>query len=166
MDGQSLLNPNLGLVFWMLFVFGLLLLILRRFAWKPIMAAIRQREDKIEDALNLAETTRAEMEQLHYDNKVLYNQAKEERDEILKEARAIKDSIIDEARLKADQEADRIIVAAKESIHFEKMAAITELKNEIAKLSVEIAEKVLEQELSAPGKHKELIDREMRNIRF
>lgn len=156
----------MGLVFWMILVFGLLVLVLRRFAWRPILSAIKKREEKIEDALNLAEKTRAEMEQLHYDNKVLYNQAKEERDEILKEARAIKDSIIEEAKVRADQEADRIIMAAKESIHFEKMAAITELKNEIAKLSIDIAEKVLEKELSAKDKHKELIDREMEGIHF
>ncbi len=163
---MDLLNPNLGLVFWMLLVFGLLLLVLRKFAWKPILSAIRKREKTIEDALQIAEKTRAEMEQLHYDNKVLYNQAKEERDEILREARAIKDSIIEEARLKADQEAERIIIAAKESIHYEKLAAITELKNQLAKMSIDIAEKVLEAELSTPDKHKSLIDKEMMNLTF
>lgn len=156
----------MGLVFWMILVFGLLVLVLRRFAWNPILSALKKREEKIEDALNLAEKTRAEMEQLHFDNKVLYNQAKEERDEILKEARAIKGSIIEEARARADQEADRIIMAAKESIHFEKMAAITELKNEVAKLSIDIAEKILEKELSANNKHKDLIEKEMANIHF
>jgi F-type H+-transporting ATPase subunit b len=158
---MELLNPNMGLVFWMLLVFGMLLLVLRKFAWKPILGAIRKREQKIEDALHIAEKTRAEMEQLHYDNKVLFNQAKEERDEILREARAIKDAIIDEARLKADQEAERIIVAAKESIHYEKLSAITELKNQLAKMSIDIAEKVLEHELSDPAKQKALIDHEM-----
>jgi F-type H+-transporting ATPase subunit b len=163
---MELLNPNMGLVFWMLLVFAMLVLVLRRFAWKPILSAIRKREQKIEDALHIAEKTRAEMEQLHYDNKVLYNQAKEERDEVLREARAIKDAIIDEARTKAEQEAERIIMAAKESIHYEKLAAITELKNQLAKMSIDIAEKVLEHELSDPAKQKELIDREMAGFHF
>lgn len=163
---MELLNPNLGLVFWMLLVFGLLVVALRRFAWKPILSAIRKREQHIEDALHLAEKTRAEMEQLHYDNKVLYHQAKEERDEILKEARAIKEGIIEESKLKAEQEADRIIVAARESIHYEKMAAITELKNQLAKMAIDIAEKVLEKELSSLEKHKALIDKEMADFHF
>lgn len=163
---MDLLNPNLGLVFWMLLTFSMLLLVLRRFAWKPILGAIHAREQKIEQALHLAESTRAEMAQLQYDNKVLYNQAKEERDDILREARAIKESIIEEARLKADQEADRIVMAAKERIHFEQMAAIVELKNQLAKMSIEIAEKVLEQELSDPEKHTVLIDREMAHLQL
>lgn len=163
---MELLTPNWGLVFWMLITFSLLLLVLRRFAWRPILGAIKQREHKIEEALNLAEQTRAEMEQLQFDNKVLYEQAKEERDTILKEARAIKDAIIDEARLRASQEADRMIAAARENIHFEKLAAITELKNELAKMSIQIAEKVLEQELTDPKKHQALIEREMAGMQF
>jgi F-type H+-transporting ATPase subunit b len=163
---MELLTPNWGLVFWMLITFSLLMLVLRRFAWRPILGAIKQREHKIEEALHLAERTRAEMAQLQFDNKVLFEQAKVERDAILKEARAIKESIIDEARLRASQEAERIIVSARESIHFEKMAALTELKNELAKMSVDIAEKVLVQELSDPAKHKALIEREMVNIHF
>jgi len=163
---MELLTPNWGLVFWMLITFSLLMLVLRRFAWRPILGAIKQREHKIEEALHLAERTRAEMAQLQFDNKVLFEEAKVERDAILKEARAIKESIIDEARLRASQEAERIIVSARESIHFEKMAALTELKNELAKMSVSIAEKVLVQELSDPAKHKALIEREMMNIHF
>jgi F-type H+-transporting ATPase subunit b len=163
---MELLTPNWGLVFWMLITFSLLMLVLRRFAWRPILGAIKQREHKIEEALHLAERTRAEMAQLQFDNKVLFEQAKVERDAILKEARAIKESIIDEARLRASQEAERIIVSARESIHFEKMAALTELKNELAKMSVDIAEKVLVQELSDPAKHKALIEHEMVNIHF
>lgn len=163
---MELLNPNVGLIFWMLLVFGLLFLVLRRFAWKPILGAIHKREQHIEEALHLAEKTRAEMEQLHYDNKVLYNQAREERDEILKEARAIKESIIDESKKKAEIEADRIIMAARESIHYEKMAAITELKNQLAQMAIDIAEKVLERELSSPDKHKDVIEKEMADLHF
>lgn len=163
---MELLNPNVGLIFWMLLVFGLLFLVLRKFAWKPILGAIHKREQHIEEALHLAEKTRAEMEQLHFDNKVLYNQAREERDEILKEARAIKESIIDESKKKAEIEADRIIMAARESIHFEKMAAITELKNQLAQMAIDIAEKVLERELSSPDKHKDVIEKEMADLHF
>ncbi|HRZ41733.1 MAG TPA: F0F1 ATP synthase subunit B [Bacteroidales bacterium] len=163
---MELLNPNVGLIFWMLLVFGLLFLVLRRFAWKPILGAIHKREKHIEEALHLAEKTRAEMEQLHYDNKVLYNQAREERDEILKEARAIKESIIEESKKKAETEADRILMAARESIDFEKMAAITELKNQLAQMAIDIAEKVLERELSTPDKHKDVIEKEMADLHF
>ena len=163
---MELLTPNWGLVFWMLITFSLLLMVLRRYAWRPILGAIKQRENKIEEALHLAEHTRAEMEQLKFDNKVLFEQAKEERMAILREARTLKESIIDEARVRASEEADRIIVAARESIHFEKLAAVTELKNELAKMSVDIAEKVLAQELTDPAKHRALIEREMANIHF
>jgi F-type H+-transporting ATPase subunit b len=163
---MELLTPGQGLVFWMVLVFLMLLLILKRFAWGPILKAIRQREDKIEHALHLAEITRSEMAQLQYDNKVLHEKATQERDAILLDARNIKESIIEEARMKAAEEAERIIASAKESIHYEKMAAITDLKNEVAKLSVEIAEKVLAEELSAPGKHEQLIQREIANLAF
>jgi F-type H+-transporting ATPase subunit b len=163
---MELLNPGQGLIFWMVLVFLLLLVLLKRFAWGPILKAIKQRENKIEQALHLAETTRTEMAQLQYDNKVLHEQATQERDAILLEARNIKESIIEEARLKAAEEAERIISSAKESIHYEKMAAITDLKNELAKLSVQIAEKVLREELSHPGKHSRLIEREVEQIRF
>lgn len=166
MADMALLNPNLGLVFWMVLVFGLLLLLLRKFAWKPILQAIRNREDKIEEALHLAEKTQSEMEQLKFDNQKLFQEAKEERDRLLLEARAIKDTIINDAKLKAEEEYDRIITSAKESIHYEKMAAITELKNQMAKISIEIAEKVLAQELAEPGRHKDLIEREMVNLQF
>jgi len=163
---MELLNPGQGLVFWMVLVFFMLLVLLKRFAWGPILKAIKQRENKIEQALHLAETTRHEMAQLQYDNKVLHEQATLERDAILLEARNIKESIIEEARLKAAEEAERIISAAKESIHYEKMAAITDLKNELAKLSVQIAEKVLREELSHPDKHSRLIAREVEQVRF
>lgn len=160
------LSPSIGLALWMIFVFGMLFLVLRLFAWKPILSAIKKREQKIEDALLIAEKTRKEMEQLQFDNKVLYEEAKAERDEMLREARAIKETMIEEARLKADIEADRIIQAAKESIHFEKLAAITDLKNQLAKMSIDIAEKVLEKELSDPKKHNELIQREMEKLQI
>ncbi len=163
---MELLNPGQGLVFWMVLTFGLLLFLLRRFAWKPILRAIKQREERIEDALKLTEVTRAEMEQLQFDNKVLFNQAKEERDAILREARSLKESIIEEARIRAGEEAERIIASAKDSIHFEKLAAITELKNQLAQMSIDIAEKVLEHELSDPEKQRALIEREMVNIHF
>ncbi len=163
---MDLLNPSQGLIFWMVLVFLLLLVILRRFAWKPILNAIKQRENKIEHALQLAEITRAEMAQLQFDNKVMHEKAVRERDAMLLEARNIKESILEEARLKAAEEAEKIIATAKDSIHYEKMAAITDLKNELAKLSVDIAEKVLQAELSDPDKHRMLVEREVERVRF
>ena len=109
---------------------------------------------------------RGEMAQLQVDNQKLFQEAKEERDRILLEARSIKEKIISEAKLKAEEEYERIITSAKESIHYEKMAALTELKNQMAKISIEIAEKVLTRELAEPGKHKDLIEKEMLNLHF
>jgi F-type H+-transporting ATPase subunit b len=163
---MDLITPNLGLVFWMTLSFLILLFILTKFAWKPVIKSLKQREEKISDALSLAEKTKEEMKQLKFSNEQLLKEAKEERDAILREARKIRESIIDEARDKANIEANRIVENARESIHFEKMAAITELKNQIAVLSIEIAEKILNEELSRDGKQKQLIDKLLGDVNF
>ena len=163
---MELVKPEIGLVFWMLLAFLLLLFVLRKFAWTPIMEMLRQREDTIEEALNSANKAREEMQQLQFSNEQLLHQAKEERDAILREARKIKDSIIEESKIKAKEEAQRIVDAAKESIQYEKLSAMTELKNQIALLSIEIAEKVLVHELSEPEKQKALIGQLMNDIKL
>ncbi len=163
---MELVTPNLGLIFWMTLSFLILVWILGKFAWKPVMKGLQAREQRIEDALTQAEKAREEMKQLKFSNEQLLKEAKDQRDEILREARKVKESIIEEAREKANAEANRILENTRESIHFEKMAAITELKNEIATLSVEIAEKVLVSELSDKGKQKQLIDRLLGDVNF
>ncbi len=163
---MELVKPEIGLVFWMLLAFLLLLFLLRKFAWVPIMNMLHQREDTIDEALNSAKKAREEMQQLQFSNEQLLHQAKEERDAILREARKIKDSIIEESKIKAKEEAQRIVDAAKESIQFEKLSAMTDLKNQIAQLSIEIAEKVLVHELSEPEKQKALIEQLMKDVKL
>lgn len=154
---MELVKPELGLVFWMLVTFLTVLFLLKKFAWAPILKMIGDREKSIEDALKSAEKAREEMKSLQADNTRILNEAKAERDVLLKEAREMKDSIISEAKTKATQETERMLAVARENIQNEKMAAITELKNQVAILSLEIAEKILKEELSTPEKQKTLV---------
>jgi F-type H+-transporting ATPase subunit b len=163
---MNLITPDLGLVFWMTLCFLVLLFVLIKFAWKPVMKSLKERETRIEDALEQAGKAREEMKELKFSNEQLLKEAKEERDGILRDARKIRESIIEEARDKAGAEANRIIEGARENIHFEKMAALTELKNQIAILSIQIAEKVLNEELSKDEKQKQLIDKLLKEVNF
>jgi len=163
---MELVNPGIGPIFWMTLSFALLLWILAKFAWKPIMKALSERESSIEEALNAAKTAKEEMEQLKFSNEELLREAKEERDEILKGARKIKENIIDEAKDKAKVEAEKIVESAKESIQYEKLAALTELKNQLGSLSIEIAEKILKEELSGTEKQKDLIRKLIDDVNF
>jgi F-type H+-transporting ATPase subunit b len=156
---MELIQPGIGLIFWMTLSFALVLFVLGKYAWKPIMKMLKERENAIDGALNEANKAREEMKQLKVDNEKLLKEAKEERDAILAEARKIREKMIEEARIKAGQEAQRVVDSAKERIENEKMAAIIDLKNQIAQLSIEIAEKVVKAELSKDKKHEELIRR-------
>ena len=148
---MELVNPGIGVIFWMALSFGLLLLILGKFVWPPVMRALNDREKSIELALHEADRAREEMKELVFSNEKLMLEAREERDKLIGEARVVKESLIEDARLKATEEANRIIENARERIHFEKMAALTELKNQIANLSIDIAEKIISKELSVPS---------------
>ncbi|NLL29027.1 MAG: F0F1 ATP synthase subunit B [Bacteroidales bacterium] len=163
---MMLTTPGLGLVFWTTIVFLLLVFLLSKFAWKPIVSAIKKRNEAIDDALNAAEKAREEMSKLKADNEALLEEAKKERDVILAEARKVRDKIVEEASSKAREESERILLSAKENIHFEKMAAITELKNQVAILSLEIAEKILQENLSKDAKQQELAKKMADEISF
>lgn len=163
---MELVNPGIGLIFWMTLAFGILLWVLAKFAWKPIMKAIKDREESIDNALHQADIAREEMKNLKSEHEALLNQAKDERDNILKDAREIKEKIIEEARFKANEEADRIVEQAKENIENEKMAALTDLKNQIAILSIEIAEKIMKEELSQSEKQKKFLDKMIDDVTF
>ncbi len=163
---MELVSPGIGLIFWMTLGFGIVLFILKKFAWKPILKSLKDREDNIEDALNAANKAREEMKQLQFDNEALLKEAKEERDAILRDARKVKESIIEESKTKANEEANRIIESAKESIENEKMAAVTELKNQLANLSIEVAEKILRAELSEDKKQKEYVQKLIEDVNF
>ena len=154
---MELVTPEIGLIFWTTIVFLLLLIVLKKYAWKPILASVDERNKSIEDALKAADKAKKEMLALNTDNERILIQAKKERDALLKEGREIKDNIIAEAKDKAKAEADKILITAKEQINNEKMKAITELKNQVAEMSIDIAEKILKSELSDKNKQKELI---------
>ena len=161
---NPLVTPEIGMLFWTLVVFLLLMLILTKFAWKPILKAVKEREKSIEEALDSAEKARLAMAELKSNNEDLLNQERAERDNMLKEAREIKEGIVASAKTTAKEEADKIISTARESIHHQKMAAITELKNQVAVLSIEIAEKILKEELSSADKQKTIIDNIVKDI--
>ena len=163
---MELVSPGIGLIFWMTLSFAILLWILAKFAWKPILKALKDREGTIERSLQTAIQVEGKMKALESQHEELLSQAKDERDEILQEARTIKNSIIDEARTKANEEADRILESAKESIHNEKKAVMTDLKNQLAQLSIEVAEKLLREELSGTEKQKELVKKLINEARL
>lgn len=154
---MELVKPAFGLVFWMVVSFGIIFFILKKFAWKPILDMLKQREDSISNALSAAQKAQEEMSNIQQDNQRILNEAKAERDKLLKEAREMKDAIIAEAKEKATAEGDRLINSARENIQNEKMAAITELKNQVATLSIQIAEKILKEELTSQDKQKALV---------
>lgn len=154
---NPLLNPSYGLIVWSLVAFLLVMFLLKKFAWKPILQMLQEREQSITEAIESAKKAKEEMTALKADNEKIILQAKAERDGILKEAREIKDKMIAEAKAQAGKESEKLTAIARENIHNEKMAAITELKNQVAHLSIEIAEKILKQELSEKDRQKTIV---------
>jgi F-type H+-transporting ATPase subunit b len=164
---EKLINDfSVGLFFWQSVVFILLILLLRRYAWKPILNAVNEREQSIEGALKAAEKAREEMKALQADNEAILKEAREERERILKEARDMKNKIVAEAKEAATAEADKTVAAAKATIEAEKSAAVAELKKQAATLSIEVAEKVLGQELSSENKQAEMIGKIIDDVKF
>ena len=139
---------SIGLFFWQTIIFILLIFLLKKYAWKPILDAVNEREEGIKNALLSAEKAKEEMASLQSDNKETLKKARAERDSLLKEAREIKQQLIDDAKNEAQSEAKKIISQAQETIQNEKKAAISDLKNQVASLSIDIAEKVLKEKLS------------------
>ncbi|MCF0039507.1 F0F1 ATP synthase subunit B [Dyadobacter fanqingshengii] len=154
---MSLLTPNPGLIFWMLVVFLLVVFILAKFAWKPIIKGLKDRENEIQGALDLAERTRAEMIQLKSDNEKLIAEANAVRDQILRDAKDAADRTILESKDKAAVEAQKMIESAREAIRNEQQVAVTKIRKEVATLSLEIAEKVLHRELKDKAAQEQLI---------
>ena len=139
---------SIGLFFWQTIIFILLIFLLKKYAWKPILDAVNEREEGIKNALLSAEKAKEEMASLQSDNEETLKKARAERDSLLKEAREIKQQLIDNAKNEAQSEAKKIISQAQETIQNEKKAAISDLKNQVASLSIDIAEKVLKEKLS------------------
>lgn len=149
---------SLGLFFWQAVLFIALILLLRRFAWKPILDSVNDREEGIKNALDSAEKAKLEMENLQADNQKLIKEARAEREAMLKEARDIKNKMIEDAKDEAKETANKLIAQAQESIETEKKAAISELKSQVANLSIDIAEKVVREELSNKDKQVKLVE--------
>ena len=163
---MQLVTPAIGLVFWMSITFLSIFFILKKFAWKPILNMIKEREDSIESALQSAEKAKLEMKELQASNERILAEAIAERENLLREARETKDAIVNEAKTKAKAEADKLINQALESIKNEKMAAITELKNQVAALSIEVAEKILKEQLSTEEKQKVLVGNLLKEVKL
>jgi F-type H+-transporting ATPase subunit b len=161
---MELVKPSIGLIFWMAVSFSIILFILKKYAWKPILGMIKEREESIENALAAAEKAKEEMKALQSNNERILAEARAERDTLLKEAREMKDKIIAEAKGQATKEGERLLKSARENIQNEKMAAITELKNQVATLSIEIAEKILKSELSTDEKQKTLVNTLLKDV--
>ncbi len=159
-------DVSVGTVLWSSIAFIVVAFILAKFAWKPILSAIKEREETIDEALKSVEKARLEMQNLQASNEELLRQARLERDQMIKEAKDAKDRILGEAKQKADEEYSRILGSAKAAIHTEKMAALTEIKTEIASLSIDIAEKLLRTELQSETKQKALIDKYLQEAKI
>lgn len=147
---MQLLTPSLGLLFWTLIAFLIVFFVLRKFAWGPILSSLNQREKSIADSLESAERVKREMVQLKGENEELMQRAREERSAMLKEAKETRDKMVADAKEQARVEANKIIAEAQQAINAQKMAAITEVKNQVGKLVIEVTEKVLRRELSNP----------------
>lgn len=143
-----ILEPSIGLLFWNVLAFAIAFFILKKLAWPAITKGLNERESKIADSIETAERVKTEMAQLKNDNEVLLAKAREERAAMLKEAKETKDRIVNEAKDEAKAQAAKIIADAQASIHQQKMAALTDLKNQIGSLVIETSEKVLRKELS------------------
>ena len=163
---MGLLTPGLGLLFWMLLTFSVLFFVLWKFGWPVMIKMMKDREENIKQSLEAADRAKIEMQQLQCNNELLLKQAQEERDEMLKETKALKEKMLEEAKKNAQQEAQRIIMDAREAINYEKLHAMTELKNQIANLSIEIAEDLLKHELSDKQKSNEIIENRISEIKL
>ena len=156
---MQLINPGIGLVFWMTVAFLLVLFILGKFAWPAILKGLKEREQSIQEALDAAKEAQEQMKRLKLDNDKMLKEAMEERDTILAEARKMKEKLINEAKEKATQEASGIVESAKEKINQEKVAALREIKSTVAEYSIEIAEKILREELKDKAKQKAYVEK-------
>jgi F-type H+-transporting ATPase subunit b len=163
---MGLVTPNPGTLFWMVIIFGIVLYILGKFAWKPILNALKDREESIANALASADKAREEVAGLKADNEKILREARREKDEILKEAREIKDKIIAEAKEKANIEAGKSVEQARQQIQSEKAAAISEIKKQVAELSVQIAEKLIRKELSNPAEQEKIINGQLDDFKL
>jgi len=163
---NSLTTPAIGTLFWSVLIFALFFLILTKFAWKPILNAVKARDEMIKGSLESAENAREEMLRLKSDNETILRKAREEREGILKEAREVRDKLISEAKGKATEEAEKLVEKARTGIESEKRKALSEIREQVARLSVEIASKLLGEKLKQTGEQEKLIDNYLKEVDF
>lgn len=155
---MDLLTPGTGLIIWQAIIFILLFILLSKFAWKPILGSLKEREDSIQSALDTAEKARAEMAKLTSDNERLLKEAREEREKMLREAREAANKLKDEAQMEAKKTAERIVTDARAAINIEKEAALKDVKIQVAMFSLQVAEKLMKKNLSSDKEQKALVE--------
>jgi F-type H+-transporting ATPase subunit b len=163
---MDLLIPGEGLIIWQLIIFLLLLLLLSKLAWKPIISSLKEREASIQNALDTAEKARLEMSQLRADNEKLLKEARTERERILREAREVSNRMKEEAQQDAKKSADKIIEDAKAAINIEKQAALKEIKIQVSMFALDIAEKLMKKNLSNDKSQKELVEGYIKDLKI
>lgn len=163
---MELVTPNLGTIFWMVIIFGVVAFVLKKFAWRPILNALYEREESIESALNAAEKARQEMATLKAGNEQLLAEARKEKETILREAMNLKDNIISEAKEKAAAETQKSIVNARQQIENEKAKAINEMKQQMTEISLSIAEKVIRKEMAGNKQQQEMVNKLIDEIKL
>ena len=163
---MRLVTPDIGTIFWMLLMFITVMLILKKFAWKPILNALRNREHSIEEALRSADRAKSEMKKLQADNEKIMAEARKERDKLLKETKKTSELMLNEAKNKASEESKKIIQSARVQIENEKDAAIADIRNQVAELSVDIAEKILQEKLKDDKAQQELMEKLLRDVKM
>lgn len=161
---MELVTPDLGLIFWTGIVFCILLFLLAKFAWKPILGMVNEREQKIANSLEQAEKAQVELQALKAQNEDLLKEARAERDAMIKDAKSTAAKMVDDAKLAAKEEGMKIMEAARQAVQAEKVAAIAELKSQMAAFSIEIAEKIVRGELASSEKQKALAEKLVEDI--
>jgi F-type H+-transporting ATPase subunit b len=163
---MDLLTPSFGLIIWTLLVFVIVVFLLKKYAWKPIMDSLGEREKNISEALRSSDRMKKEMESLKSENEVLLNKAREERSQMMREAKETRDKIIVEAKEQARQETNKILADAQALIHQQKMASIVELKNQVGNLVIEVCEKVIKRELNNKEEQEKYIHQLAENMKL
>lgn len=162
----SVIKPDVGLFFWTVIFFAIFWFLMSKFAFKPIANALKKREHDIQEALDEAKRAKEEMSNLKAENEKLLAEARAEKASILKEANDIKNEIVTEAKVKAKSEAQKIVTSAKEEIDNQKKAAITEVKNSVGMMAIEIAEKVIKKELKGNSEHESFVSKLVDDIKL
>ncbi len=161
---NSLASPAIGTVFWTTLIFVLFFLMLSKFAWKPILKAVKARDEIIKGSLESAEKAREDMKRMQADNEAILKKAREERENILRDARDVRDKLINEAKGKATEEAEKLIEKARETIEREKNKALSEIHEQVAFLSIEVASKILGEKLQQSDQQNKLIEGYLKDL--